>query len=242
MGVLLRFKGLMKLPPKAERALSEKIRKVKETSGADAGAANHFLKNPVKPFMTVFTAGFDRAARKEERGGMETDGMDRSDRILSEARRRKAEDRIVGSEAETVDLVIFSLNGDLYAFDGGDVRELLPYETVAFVPGCPDAIEGIVNVRGDIESVLDLHRILGLAPSEPTRSARIVMAVRDGIRSGIRVDSVVDVVSVAADLPERPLSTLDRTVREFAVGGETLYEGRYVILLDVGKIFNRIAE
>lgn len=173
---------------------------------------------------------------------MDTDGMDRSDRILSEARRRKAENRIAGREAEPLDLVIFSLHDNLYAFGGRDVKELLPYETVTFVPGCPNAIEGIINVRGNIESVLNLHRILGMAPSEPTRSTRIVMAARDGIRSGIRVDAVVDVVTSAAGPPDRPLSTLDPTVREFAVGGETLYEGRYVTLLDVGKIFSRIAE
>ncbi len=171
---------------------------------------------------------------------METGETDRSDRILAEVKRRKAADRWVQADAETRNLVVFALNGDLYAFDSAEVRELLPCGTITFVPGCPDVIKGIINVRGDIESVLNLHRIMELPPSEPTRASRIVIAVNGGIRSGILVDAVVDVVAAPADGVKRPLSTLDKAVRQFAVGGETLYEGRYVTLLDVGKIFGGI--
>jgi purine-binding chemotaxis protein CheW len=172
---------------------------------------------------------------------MDSEGTDRSDRIPAGAEWSGTDGPLVQAAADPLDLVIFTLNGDLYALAGADVRELLPYETVTFVPGSPDAIEGIINLRGEIESVLDLHRILGLAPSEPTPHGRIVMAARDGVRSGIRVDSVVDVVSVAAGAVKRPLSTLDPNVRAYAAGGETLYDGRYVTLLDTGKLFAGIA-
>ncbi len=181
--------------------------------------------------------------RSESGGGdvMESMDADRSDRILAAVKRRKAEAAVVQAEEAMVDLVIFTLNRDFYAFDSGDVKELLPYGTITFVPGCPDIIEGVINVRGDIESVLNLHRILAMTFPEPTKDARIVIASRSGIRSGILVDSVVDVVNVAADRLKRPMSTLDKTVREYAVGGETFYGDRYVTVLDVGKIFDRIA-
>lgn len=172
---------------------------------------------------------------------METEGKDRSDRIPAGAEGPGAGGPAVRAAAPAVDLVIFSLNGDLYAFDGADVIELLPYGTVTFLSGCPDTVEGIINLRGAIESVLDLHRLLGLPPSAPTRKTRIVMAARDGVRSGIRVDAVVDVVTVAADGIKRPLSTLGPAVREYVLGGETLRDGRYVTLLDTGKILAGIA-
>lgn len=171
---------------------------------------------------------------------MASNNGDRKDQILAEAQRRKDAAQAEQTEAHATDLVIFTINQDLYAFESKDVKELIPFKTIAFVPGCPDIIKGIVNVRGDIESVINLHKILGAAPSEPTREARIVIAAKNGVRSGILVDAVVDVINVPADKLKRPISTLDKTVKEYAVAGETLYQNRYVALLDVGKIFDRL--
>jgi len=105
------------------------------------------------------------------------------------------------------------------------------------VPGCPDSIIGIINVRGDIESVINLHKMLGIPESRMNRKTRIMIAAEKEIRSGILADSVEDVLSVPVSSVSQPISTLDKSVKEFAVGGETLYNGKYVTLLDIGKIF-----
>ncbi len=161
-----------------------------------------------------------------------------TERILAEVKRRRAEgEAAAATETEKTDLIIFGLHDDYYALYGSEVTEILPYEPITFVPGCPDAIIGIINVRGDIESVLDLHRVLGLDPGEPTRKSRIIIAVGNGIRSGILVDRVEDVISVPVADIKRPISTLDRTIRRYAVGGETLYGNQYVTILDAGKLF-----
>ncbi len=167
------------------------------------------------------------------REGMENE---RAAGIMAEVQRRRELERAATIELERVDLVIFTLAGDYFAFSGGDVREILSYEKITFVPGCPDVISGIINVRGDIESVINLRRALSMPEAAPTRDSRIIIAARDGVRSGILVDSVEDVIAVPSDWLKRPLSTLDKTIREYAVGGETIYRSRYVTLLDVGKI------
>lgn len=165
----------------------------------------------------------------------------KTDQILEEIRKRKSCTETVEVEEEKAELVIFILNGDHYAFYGSDIREILPYQEIAFVPGCPDSILGIINVRGDIESVVNLHKIMSLGETQVTKNSRIIIAQKEGIRSGILVDSVEDVINVPVGILKRPLSTLEKGIREVAIGGETIYGGKYVTLLDLSKIFAKIS-
>lgn len=155
-------------------------------------------------------------------------------------KKRKEAEKIVKTETEKAELVIFIINEDYYAFYGSDIKEILPYEQIAFVPGCPDYIIGIINVRGDIESVIDLHRMMNLPEIEINKSTRIIIAEKNGIRSGILVDSVEDVIEVAVEAIKHPIATLDKRIKEFAIGGETIYADKYVTILDIGKIFEKI--
>lgn len=161
----------------------------------------------------------------------------KNERILAEVEKRKHQAHSAEAAEEKVELVIFTLGDDFYAFYGHHVKEILPYEKITFVPGCPDAIIGIINVRGDIESVINLHKIFGIPESRMSRNTRIMIAAEKEIRSGILADSVEDVLSVPVSSVSQPILTLDKSVKEFAVGGETLYNGRYVTLLDIGRIF-----
>lgn len=171
-------------------------------------------------------------------------GKKKSERILDAVKERQNRQRESEAvEEKTVNLVIFTLGEDFYGFYGEEIKEILPYEPVTFVPGCPDNLLGVINVRGDIESVVNLHLMMGLSsPGEPTRSTRIVIASAEGIRSGILVDGVEDVLDVPHSHIKRPLATLDMAIREFAVGGETLYNEKYVTILDAGKIFSKIVQ
>lgn len=87
--------------------------------------------------------------------------IEKSDRILAEVKRRKSQEKIVDVDEEKVKLVIFSLLSDYYAFHGSDVKEILPLGKITYVPGSPDFILGIINVRGDIESILNIHNFWG---------------------------------------------------------------------------------
>ncbi len=168
------------------------------------------------------------------------DNTDKSGRILAEVKRRRNDSSAIDAEEEKAELVIFRLGEDYYAFFGSDVREILPYEPITFVPGCPEYIIGIINVRGDIESVIDIHLLMGLSAAEVTKKSRIIIGSKGTVRSGILVDSVEDVISVPLSSLKRPISTLDRAVKDFSLGGETIYQNRYVTILDLGKLFGKI--
>lgn len=163
----------------------------------------------------------------------------KSDRILAEVKKRKGKEKIVDVEEEKVKLVVFSLLDDYYAFDGLDVKEILPVGKITYVPGSPNYIIGIINVRGDIESVLNIHKFLELPDGKTDKNSRIAIAVKGDTRSGILVDSVADVVDVLKSSIKPPISTLSKSMRDF-VKGETTYNDKSTTILDVGKIFERI--
>ncbi|MBF0626770.1 MAG: purine-binding chemotaxis protein CheW [Magnetococcales bacterium] len=122
-----------------------------------------------------------------------------------------AQGRVSGPESGTLDetlvkLVIFELSGQLFAFPGEKVREILAHAQVHFVPGAPPSMEGVVNARGDIETVIRLQARLQLPdpPEQPGPASAILLTRGGGVTSGIRVDRVVDVL----DLPQSAIVPL----------------------------------
>ncbi len=163
----------------------------------------------------------------------------KSGHILAEVKKRKKKGEIVDVTEERTKLVIFSLLDNHYAICGNDIKEIMLVEKITFVPGSPDYILGIINVRGDIESVLNLNKLLGLPDCKIDKNSRIVIASTENMRSGILVDSVVDVV----DVPKRSITpaipTLSETLKDFVVG-EVVYGDKSVTQLDIIKIFESI--
>jgi len=163
----------------------------------------------------------------------------KTDLIIEELKKRKGKERTVDVEEEKVKVVIFTLKDGHYAFPGSDVKEILPFMDISAVPGAPDFIPGVINNRGDIESVINLNRFLGLPDSDRTAATRIAMASKAGVRSGIILDSVLDVVDVPVSSIKPPLSTLDDAKKEL-VSGEMTYHDGIVVMLDIGRLFGKL--
>lgn len=164
---------------------------------------------------------------------------DKYDKILSSLDGRNDSDRTVQVEESLVKIVVFVLADQYYALYGADTKSILPYEPVTPVPGSPAMISGIINVRGDIESVINLHKTFGLDEKKADDRTRILIAEAGGIRSGIFVDAVIDVVDIPERLIQPPVSTLEEKIAEM-VDGELEYSNRMAVLLNLEKIFNRI--
>ncbi len=143
-------------------------------------------------------------------------------------------------DGERQKLVIFTLMNGYYSFFGDDVKEILPFTPITYVPGTPDYIPGIINVRGDIEAVLDIHSFMGFPSIDINSNNRIIIAEKQGIRSGILMDSVNDVIDIPISSIHPTLSTIDEKIRDFVIG-ETTYNDQIVIMLDIGKIFEKMA-
>ena len=156
------------------------------------------------------------------------------DQVLTQ--RREAKREIVNVDEPTEKLVIFELQGDLFAFYGEKIREILSQVNVFFVPGCPTSLEGVINVRGDIESVISLHALLQLPVSAETSTSSFLLGRGAGMNSGIRVDKVVDVVDVPLSTVHKPPTTLPEHLRTI-VSGILLFKEKTVTVLDLDRIF-----
>lgn len=153
--------------------------------------------------------------------------------------RREANQDIVNVDEPVVKLVFFELSGQRFAFYGNRIREILAQIDVFFVPGCPASLEGVINVRGDIESVIRPHDMLQLpdhTTPESGRASSILLGQGSGIRSGIRVDRVIDVLDVQQSDILPPPASLPDHMRALVIG--VLYlDDQAVALLDLDRMF-----
>ncbi|CAK0762422.1 Purine-binding chemotaxis protein CheW [Gammaproteobacteria bacterium] len=152
------------------------------------------------------------------------------------ATRREISSQILSVDEPTVQLVVFVLQGEWHAFHGDRIREILPYGTVHFIPGCPSSLEGVINVRGDIASVICLETLFGRPNTLPSRNTAILLGQGGGMESGIRVDEVVDVLEIPVSAIQAPPATLPDPLRPLALGVFTCHD-RPVMVLNLDRLF-----
>jgi purine-binding chemotaxis protein CheW len=141
------------------------------------------------------------------------------------------------ANSKTLHAVIFRIGALICAAPAGIVREILPRLPATRIPGVAQAIEGLVNVRGTLLTVLDGHVLLQQERRVDDEGAIVLVEV-GGRRYGLGVGQVLDFlevpeqsVSERADLP----GVDPRLV--LAVG---LRDDQHFILLDIDRLFEPI--
>lgn len=167
------------------------------------------------------------------------DEKPKSELILDELKKRQRTKEVVDVEEERVKVVIFMCGVNLYAFYGRDIREILPSCEISWVPSLPGYLPGLINVRGDIESVIDLRHFLGEEKVDHGKRL-IAMAVSGDFHSGVMIESIEDVVDIPLSSIHPPLATLNGAARDLVVG-EIEYGSETISLLDIGKLAALIA-
>ena len=90
--------------------------------------------------------------------------------------------------------VTFRLDSESYGINVMQVQEVLRHTEIAPVPGAPEYVLGIINLRGNVVTVIDTRQRFGLGPAPVTDQTRIVIIEADRQVVGILVDSVAEVV------------------------------------------------
>ena len=134
-------------------------------------------------------------------------------------------------------LVVFNLANEDYGVDIGAVDGIVKMQAITKVPQAPDFVEGITNMRGEVLPVLDLRKRFGLPLSETSKDTRIVNVEVDGVKVGMVVDAVTEVLRVAEEEVEPP-SPLVTTVDSAFITGIAKVDSRLIILLDLAKVLS----
>lgn len=131
--------------------------------------------------------------------------------------------------------VLLSIAAGHYAIPEAYVTELERVPRITLVPQTPPWMRGVTNVRGDIVSVIDMHRFLQL-DTEPGPSARllVVRLLDEPFTTGLIVDAVDRIVPVSNDSITAPAAPLDGPLAPY-LGGVCEIGDRLVAVLDIDR-------
>lgn len=133
--------------------------------------------------------------------------------------------------------VTFFLDGEMYGVNVLQVQEVLRVNEISPVPGAPEYVLGIINLRGNIVSVIDTRQRFGLRQKELDDTSRIVIIEVAGNVIGILVDSVAEVVYLReSEIESAPNVGSSESSRY--IQGVSNRDDRLLILVDLNKLLN----
>lgn len=131
--------------------------------------------------------------------------------------------------------VSFILNDEIYAINAARVNEVLRYTDITPVPGAPGFILGIINLRGNVVTVIDARTVFGLSREEVTPQSRIIVVEIEDFVLGVLVDRVAAVVDLNQHEIEVPPSTGQEASARF-IQGVYNEDDQLLILVDFGRV------
>lgn len=143
--------------------------------------------------------------------------------------------------SEMQQFLTFALGGEMFAVETLSVKEIIEYGQLTVVPMMPDFIRGVINLRGAVVPVIDLGARFGRGGTEVTkRTCIVIIEVPTGEETqviGVVVDAVSEVLEIPASEIEPPPAFGARIRADF-IHGMGKVGGKFVILLDVGKVLS----
>jgi purine-binding chemotaxis protein CheW len=126
------------------------------------------------------------------------------------------------------------LGEQCYGLDVLKVQEIVRSQSLTRVPLSHPAVRGLINLRGQIVTAIDLRRRLGLPPRDDREPIMVIVETDDGPVS-LLVDEVGDVVEVTEEQFEGPPDTLRGASRELIQGAYKLPD-RLLVILDAERV------
>lgn len=131
--------------------------------------------------------------------------------------------------------VTFRLGDETYGVNVMQVQEVLRMSEIAPVPGAPDYVLGIINLRGNVVTVMDTRKRFGLMPVEADDATRIVIIEAEEQVVGILVDSVAEVVYLRQSDIETAPNVGNEESSRYIQGVANRKEG-LLILVDLNRL------
>jgi purine-binding chemotaxis protein CheW len=139
------------------------------------------------------------------------------------------------SQGDDIQVVVFRVGGQEFAFNIFHVQRILRYERPAPLPKAPPFLAGVLTVQGAVVPVIDLRTRFELANAEHGEETRTMILEVEGAAVGAVVDAVVEVLRVGAAKVTPPPSVVRGLAAEYIQGIISL-AGRTVILLQTARL------
>lgn len=140
-------------------------------------------------------------------------------------------------ENENKDYVTMRIAGQLCGIPVLTVHDVLSEQRITCVPLAPEAVAGVLNLRGKIVTAINLRKRLGLDARDAGSEDMSIVVEYDGEPYSLLIDSVGDVMSFPLDSFERNPVTLSRRWQDVSDGIFRM-DGELIVILDVEKLLN----
>lgn len=158
---------------------------------------------------------------------------DKKRKIIIEADRIEPDEK--QTRKKTMRILSFLLAGENYSVDIRQAREITKVSYVTGVPNTPSFIIGVMDLRGEIISLIDIRNLLGLTEKLRIEKAAVIVTDIAGSLVGIVIDEIGETLDIEEESIQPPLATIDSKVAEYTKGQVQL-KGEILSLLDLGKI------
>jgi purine-binding chemotaxis protein CheW len=142
--------------------------------------------------------------------------------------------------ASELQFATFYVEHMLLGVDIRVVQEINRQSEITKVPHAPDYVRGVINLRGDVATVVDLRTILGLPRTESSRQTRNLIVHHRGESIGLLVDRISDILTLRADEIDPPPTNVDGVGGRLMSGVYTL-DSEIVVLLDIDEVLSESA-
>ena len=135
-------------------------------------------------------------------------------------------------------LIGFSVGRETFGVPIELVHQIVGVPDITAVPESPDCVEGVINLRGKIVSIVDLRKRFGEKDIRNLKKNRILVVDVEGRMVGLIVDSASEVLKIPRSEIEQPPNVFDEGGLNYVTGVGKL-NGRLIILVDLTKILHR---
>ena len=135
-------------------------------------------------------------------------------------------------------VVGFRIGNETYGVRIGSVREIVRVPEITIVPNAPEAIEGVINLRGKIIPVMDLRKRFGNVSVQPDKKNRILVVELESRLLGLIVSSASEVLKIPPSEIEPPGTVFAEGESSYVTGVGKL-KGRLIILLDLPRLLRQ---
>ena len=134
-------------------------------------------------------------------------------------------------------LITFKIGNEVFTVDIKNVREVVNLKQITKVPKAPHYIEGVMNLRGKIITLVDLASLLGFNSNINDKSKVLIYSIDNNRDVGLVVDHVLGVLRISEKDVEKPVMEISSYIKGFIRNGNLI-----ITLLNMDNIINELKD